>query len=467
MFRLGYQEIKERMIELRNLRKLHHEARQRVELLETENKNLKIRVSFLEVENKDLKHELSDIKYQLTELQTIIFKKKIKSKEISSFDDDNDPKPQLLRSNESYKRPIPKDSEVTKTIRFALKMTRNRTQNRTRTRVFYIEDIPLDIKKIITKYEVEQERVGNRWLGKIALPTAPITLGNNVRMLVATLITIERLSHKQVRDLLRMLFQIHISEGEISNILETESRNLKTAYQSMKESIQKEDYHHLDETGWHIKGESGFAWSLTGKSGNTIYDLGKSRGKGVAEDLRGDSTGILISDDYGAYQLLAKHHQLCFAHLLRKFRDIASHEDFTDQEKLRCSEHYHDLKLIYSDLKDTLRNNYPLSNKDSFVNRFKALAHKSSLDPKPLARIKATLSKNIFKYLTCLSYPSIPLTNNEAERSLRHLVIKRKISFGSASKKGAEILSILLSVLFSLYRKDPTSYFHKYGEMRA
>lgn len=454
------------MIELRNLRKLHHGARQRVEMLEAENKELKIRVSVLETENKDLRYELSDIKYQLTELQTIIFKKKVKSKEISSFND-QDPKPSLPRSNESYKRPIPKDSEVTRTIRFTLKRTRNKTQNKTRTRIFYTEDIPLDIKKIITKYEIEQEYVGKSWLGKIPLPTSPVTLGSNVRMLVATLITIERLSHKQVRDLLRMLFQIHISEGEIGNILETESRNLKTAYQSMKESIQKEDYHHLDETGWHIKGESGFAWSLTGKSGNTIYDLGKSRGKGVAEDLRGDSKGILISDDYGAYQLLAEHHQLCFAHLLRKFRDIASHEDFTDQEKLRCSKHYHDLKLIYSDLKDILQRDDPLSHEGSFISRLQALAHKSSLDPKPLARIKATLSKNISKYLTCLSYPSIPLTNNEAERSLRHLVIKRKISFGSASKKGAETLSILLSVLFSLYRKDLTSYFKKYGEMRV
>lgn len=235
----------------------------------------------------------------------------------------------------------------------------------------------------------------------------------------------------------------------------------------MKESIQKEDYHHLDETGWHIKGEPGFAWSLTGKSGDTIYDLGKSRGKGIAEDLRGDSKGILISDDYGVYQLLAEHHQLCFAHLLRKFRDIANHEDFTDQEKLRCSQHYQELKLIYSDLKDILQKNNPLSHKESFVSRFQALAHKSSLDPKPLARIKATLLKNIYKYLTCLSYPLIPLTNNEAERSLRHLVIKRKISFGSASKKGAETLSILLSVLLSLYRKDPMSYFEKYRGLRA
>ncbi|MBI5401108.1 MAG: transposase [Candidatus Yonathbacteria bacterium] len=32
----------------------------------------------------------------------------------------------------------------------------------------------------------------------------------------------------------------------------------------------------------------------------------------------------------------------------------------------------------------------------------------------------------MLKYLTCLSDSRIPLTNNQAERSLRHLVLKRK-----------------------------------------
>lgn len=454
-------EIKDRMVELVNLRKLHKGARDRVMILEKENKELKIRVDVLEQENKSLKRELSDIKYQLMELQTIIFKKKTKIS--SSFDDDEEPKPPVERSKESYKRPIPKDSEVTKTIYHPLE----RSIGKTRTKIFYIEDVPLDIKKIVTKYVVEQEWNGSSWIGKIPVPTTPVILGDDVRILISTLITIQRLSYTQVQKLLLVLFHINVSEGEISNILYSESRNLKINYESMKESIQKEEYQHLDETSWKIRGESGFAWSMTGKSGNTIYDLGQTRGKGVAEKLRGSSGGVLISDDFGVYHSLAKYHQLCWAHLLRKFRDTAICEDFTDEEKLRCSKHYDDLKLIYYDLKNTLQKNNPLLHKPSFMSRFEDLSISSPLDPKPLTRIKKTLSKNILKYLTCLMFPSIPLTNNEAERSLRHVVLKRKISFGSVSKKGAEALSILLSVLVSLWRKDPSGYFAKYKEVRV
>lgn len=458
---LSHNEIKTRMVELSNLRTLHEKARNRVVTLEKENKELKIRVSVLEDENKNLKRELSDIKYQLTELQTIIFKKK--KKLISPFDDDENKEPPAQRVSDSYKRPIPKDSEVTKTVFHPLK----RAHGKTRTKIFFVEDIPLDLKKIVIKYEVEQEYVDGKWIGKITVPTSPVVLGDNVKMLISTLITIQRLSYSQVQNILDVLFHIHISDGEIVNVLEKESRHLKITYESMKESIQGEEYQHMDETSWKINGESGFAWSMTGKSGNTVYELGQSRGKGVAEMLLGESNGILVTDDYGAYRTLAEKHQLCFAHLLRKFRDIASNEDFTYKEKIVCSKHYSDLKLIYYDLKCTLQKDNPLSHQASFTKRFTKLASPSVSDPKPLARIKATLQKNICKYLTCLSCPSVPLTNNEAERSLRHLVLKRKISFGSTSRKGAEILSILLSVLLSMWRKDPNSYFSNYAKLRV
>ena len=80
------------MIELTNLRRLHKGARERVVVLGKENKELKIRVTSLEGENKELRRELSDIKYQLSELQTIIFKRRSRQN-ISSFEDDENGQP--------------------------------------------------------------------------------------------------------------------------------------------------------------------------------------------------------------------------------------------------------------------------------------------------------------------------------------------------------------------------------------
>ncbi len=63
------------------------------------------------------------------------------------------------------------------------------------------------------------------------------------------------------------------------------------------------------------------------------------------------------------------------------------------------------------------------------------------------------------QYLVCIRMPSIPMTNNKAERSLRHLVIKRLISFGSRTQKGAQAMETLLSVLLTLWWSKPSDYF--------
>jgi len=190
------------------------------------------------------------------------------------------------------------------------------------------------------------------------------------------------------------------------------------------------------------------------------------RGKGVAEKLRGESTGVLISDDYGAYRTLAEHHQLCFAHLIRKFRDLAQHAGFTEteQESIQCT--YQEIKDIYRSVVSACAGPDPQSQRDTLVARFSTVATLCKRDPKPVARLKTTLYKNIPYYLTCLSYPSIALTNNLAERALRHIVLKRKNSFGCKSEKGATALGTLLSVLMSLYRRDPLNYLDKYSVLR-
>ena len=64
---------------------------------------------------------------------------------------------------------------------------------------------------------------------------------------------------------------------------------------------------------------------------------------------------------------------------------------------------------------------------NEFTQRLITLSTLRSHDSKKMIRIKTTLRKNIAKYLTCLYDKTIPLTNNQAERSLRHLVLKRKI----------------------------------------
>jgi len=462
---LSKQVIDERMTELRNLRKLYAAQKEQNNTLRAENKQLKARIKELEAENQQLRGEVTDIKYQLSELQTLIFKKKRKAKETLADDTDDDDTPKPPRNAASYRRPIPKDSEVTKVIRHDFPKDKN---GNLRFRTYYVEDIPLDIQKIVEKHEVAQYYDHNRrvWVSAAPLPFARVTLGDNIRVLITTLVTVNRLSFSQTRTLLETLFHIHISDGEITKILQSEAARLQPTADAIRENLRAENSYHLDESRYDVNGETHYVWSMTGgDSGRSAYQLGVSRGKGNAEDLRGDSIGVLISDDYGAYRYLAAHHQLCWAHLLRKFRDLTRHDGFTDEQRDTIQTTYREIKAIYRDVRAATKTSDPPRQKAALTTRLQTVAVINTADPTPVNRLKITLQRNVSKYLTCLSFPDIALTNNAAERALRHVVLKRKISFGVRSHTGAKTLSTLFTVLLSLNR-EPATYFEKYRELR-
>lgn len=459
---LPEKEVKNRLIRLRNLERLHLEQKQRNEQLVIENKSLRARVSYLESIVAEQQKTIEDFKLQIEEFRVMVFGKKKKTKEID--DDLNPPKEKITRSNDSYKRPVPKDSEVTEIKHHPFSQCSCGAETtKKKIVIFYEEDIPIPAKKIVRKYVVEKSYCPDckKWQTDIPLSTAKVVLGSNVQKYVCYLNVLCRLSFTQIQEILSDTYQIHISQGEIAKILEREAIHLKPFYEQLKVKIRGEPGIHLDETSWKllIDGSNSYSWVMSGtESQENVFLIGESRGKGNMEKLVGeDFNGFVISDDYGAYRKLKKH-QLCWAHLIRKWRDLAKSGELEENIRLHCKEEYIKLCLIYDDLK----NNRGIERCKEFTERLTELSIVKTLDPKKLIRYKTTLRKNISKYLTCLLDSRIPLTNNQAERSLRHLVLKRKISFGSLTKRTADNLAILMSSLMSLKQRYQANFFGEY-----
>jgi transposase len=53
-----------------------------------------------------------------------------------------------------------------------------------------------------------------------------------------------------------------------------------------------------------------------------------------------------------------------------------------------------------------------------------------------------------------LSHPYLPLTNNEAERALRHWVILRRICHGTRTPEGSRALALLASVIETCRKRN-------------
>lgn len=461
--RLSFEEIKHRLIRLKNIERLHAEQRQRIILLSETIRLLREENTLLRQENHTLKTTVQDFKVQLEELRTMVYGRK-KRKDTPDKDDPTLPTPKAPRTSESYKRPIPKKEEVTEIVLHPL----SRCQCGARiikkeNMVFYEEDIPIPAKKVIRKHVVEKAycQKCKKWQSAISLPNHKVILGKNIQKYICYLSVMCRLSFTQIQNVLLDTYALNISQGEIAKILERESVRLRPFFEQLRVKIRSEPGVHLDETGWKLLqgGDKGYAWVMSGvESNESIFLAGESRGKGNADQLMGEEfEGFVVSDDYGAYRKLKKH-QLCWAHLLRKFRDMARSGEISESQRESCKKEYARLCRLYDDLKgNRVKERY-----NEFAKRLAVLSVTKPNDPKKLSRIKQTLKRNIPNYLTCLSDPRIPLTNNQAERVLRHLVLKRKISFGSLTKRTAENFAVLVSVLLSLKQRYQSNFFGEY-----
>jgi transposase len=458
---LTKKEIYDRMQELRNYRKLHAAQKVRIDLLEEQRKLLKEHNAMLREENTTLKTLLQNAQLQIEEFKAKLFGKKRRHRD--EADDETDPPASTPRTPESYQRPLPKEEDVTETKHHPLDACAHcgNEMHKTEEVVYFEEDIPLPQKKIVIKHIAEKGYCSScrRWSTGTPLPAAAVILGQVVKRYVTYLSVMCRQSYAQIEDMLSQTYDFDISQGEIAKILDRESNRLRPTYEQLKMQIRGEPSIHLDETSWHLligDGYRRYGWTMTGGvSSEAVFLLGKTRGKGNAEDLIGDSTAVLVSDDYGAYRNLETPHQLCCAHIHRKLRDLAHSDELKDAVRTRCIRAYHTFAALYAAIERARTSDDPAAAHPPLLKRLRAFARKTPGDCTKLARIKKQVADRPERYLTCLLYPSTASDNNAAERSLRHLVLKRKISFGSFSEKTAETLSILVSVLMA-YRKRGT-----------
>lgn len=388
------------------------------------------------------------------------------------------------RSKESYRRAAPAEDEVTNTINHSLTHCSDCGTLLTRLKqiIRYIEDLAslTELSKLLKNIEKHVIDSGycpkckKRRTAKDISPQVSI-LGENVKQFVCYLSIVMRLSFEQIKSFLSDTAGFHLSDGEITACLDEQAVKLTPEKDRLLQKIRGAPGRHYDETGWPVQKEGlgNYGWITRPTIGEeTIFLMGRSRGKGNAEELQGEMDNqVGISDDYGAYTNMFKDHQLCMSHPNRKLRDLTESKTLSVASKAVCKQTYEAFSILYADLERTLATVYKkdiwLAKRDEYLARIREIAVITENDPQKLKAIKDGLNRNAEKYFTCLTKPGIPADNNKAERGLRHIVLKRKISYGSKSQKGADTMSILCSTLLSAWWNKPKNFFAAYNQMLA
>jgi transposase len=305
------------------------------------------------------------------------------------------------------------------------------------------------------------------WRPELDLST--VTVGNqrfsiSVQSEVALLREQCRLPFAVIQDYLKHRFGLRVSVGKLVALVEGVARRGKAVVEGFKHEIRGSPVILGDETSWREDGRNGYVWSFsTDRVRYFLYR--KSRSATVVKEVLGSEfEGVLVSDFYGGYNAHLGLHQRCWVHLLRDIHELKEKHPKDKQLKRWAGA----VKAIYERAKQYKGPPARLGPVEQSAERVK---RQREYERELMKVCRAHLKKNRVNSKLCerverflpelfvfVADPRVPSDNNGAERSIRHLVVSRKISGGTRSEKGSETKSILAS-LFGTWRLQGLDFY--------
>ena len=275
-------------------------------------------------------------------------------------------------------------------------------------------------------------------------------LGINLLSLICALREAGRMPLRTIQWYLRTVHQLPLSLGAIVRVIQQAAQKAQPAVAEVLERIRASPVVHADETGWRQDGANGYVWTFS--TPTERYFLRRGRNKEVVDEVLGDDfSGVLVSDFYAAYHHYPGPKQRCWAHLLRDIHDLKALYP-KDTRLLRWSAAVHN---IYTEAKTFTHPDEGQRRRAQQRLERKLLACCHPFLADPLA-VQAKLCRRILRFIKELfvfvAEPAVPSDNNAAERSLRPLVIGRKISGGTRSEGGTDSKMTLASLFGHLAR---------------
>jgi transposase len=292
--------------------------------------------------------------------------------------------------------------------------------------------------------------------------------GVRLMSLVTTLSTANRIPVRMIQQVLRSLYGVRISAGEIVEIMHKVAHFGESEKEKILEEIRGSPVTCNDETSWREDGANGYLWCVATEDAR-YYHRDKSRGQDVSKSILGEGyEGTLSADFYGGYNWYDGPIQRCWSHLKRDLDALM--EKHTEDAGVK---EFADSALAVYRLGKRIARALEIGK----IPASKRLALASALEEqllkiaRPWLRRKESpqhvLSKRIERhggeFFTFVRYEGVPSSNNAAERAIRPAVTARKISGGTRSPKGSETKSTLMTLFgtWALRKADLLTECHR------
>jgi len=301
--------------------------------------------------------------------------------------------------------------------------------------------------------------------------TNVVQYGSNLKGLMVYLMNAQLLPFERTSDLLREVFGCQVSEGTLYNARSTCFEKLEPIEAQIKSSIEQAAVGHFDETGLRVNSK---LWWLhvACTSGLTYYFVHAKRGKAAMKemDILPNFTGTSIHDGWKSYASYACAHGLCNAHHLRELLFIVEHYQQPWAEEMMTllvdiktqveSAQAEGLKVLNPKQVKTFEQCYRKVLTDGFKSN--PIPPVDENAPKKRGKKKQSPPKNLLdrleKYqaavLAFMYDFQVPFDNNQAERDIRMMKLKQKISGCFRSLAGAQQFCRIRGYISTLRKQD-------------
>lgn len=272
-----------------------------------------------------------------------------------------------------------------------------------------------------------------------------VQYGNKIKALSVMLNGDYRLPLEKVARLFADLYNCSFNQSTVMAANRECDEKLEPIEKRIKEELLASETAHFDETGIRIEGKLNWLHVASNKLWTYLF-TDQKRGKAALmseKSLIKDFENWAIHDCWESYFRFERcRHVLCNAHLLRELESLKEQASSWGQKMQ---------EFLYEMYEATERGKKVLAKRREWERRYEKICLIGELEePPPKAskrgRAKNSVGRNLLNRLKkhqagVMEYAfreEVPFTNNQAERDIRCVKIKQKISNSFRSQEGAE-----------------------------
>jgi transposase len=279
--------------------------------------------------------------------------------------------------------------------------------------------------------------------------------GPRLRAILSVLAGAYRLGKRPIRQLTFDLLGLSISTGMICRLERQGATELESPVEELRGYVREAASAHVDETSWKQGREKAWLWVAVTKF-VTVFAIAASRGAEVAKGLLGsDRRKVVISDRFRSYNWI-KRRQFCWAHLDRDFQAMVDRGGESAEVGRRLLGHSERLFDWWHRVRDGTMARATLQSHVAIMRPSFREDLRRGVDcgcAKTAGTCRELLAGETHLW-TFVRVEGIEPTNNDAERALRHGVIYRKLSGGTASESGSRFVERMLTVVATCRQQD-------------